>query len=162
MLAYARLGMRDFSMTDVSLKSILVDSQFEVIDDINKKKAEIRISEPLPVVRGHERTLVRLLANLISNAIKFVPPERKPEVDIEAERSGNCVRVSVRDNGIGIAPEHRERIFRMFERLHPQHQYPGTGIGLAIAKKAVQLHGGRIGVESEPGKGSTIWFEIPA
>ncbi|UCD56443.1 MAG: hypothetical protein JSV16_11475, partial [Candidatus Hydrogenedentota bacterium] len=161
MLTYARLGMQSFSKTEIPLKSVLVDSQFQLIEDIKKSGADIRISEPLPVIRGHERTLVQLMSNLLSNAIKFVPPGRKPGVCIEVKRSRDRVRVSVRDNGIGIAPEYREKIFRMFERLHSRDEYPGTGIGLAIAKKAVELHGGRIGVESEPGKGSTFWFEIP-
>ncbi|UCD58739.1 MAG: PAS domain S-box protein, partial [Candidatus Hydrogenedentota bacterium] len=161
MMTYARLGIQDFSKTEVSLKSVLNNSQFELIEDIKKRGADIRVLGPLPVVRGHERTLVRLMTNLISNAIKFVPPERRPEVCIGATRSGNRVRVSVQDNGIGIAPEYREKIFRMFERLHSRHEYPGTGVGLAIVKKAVELHGGKVGVESEHGKGSTFWFEIP-
>ena len=161
MMIYARLGIQDFSKNQISLKNVFNDSQFELIEDIKKRGASILVSESLPVVKGHERTLVRLLTNLLSNAIKFVPPERRPEVCIEAERSVSGVRVSVRDNGIGIAPEYREKIFNMFERLHSRHEYPGTGVGLAIVKKAAELHGGTVGVESEYGKGSTFWFEIP-
>jgi PAS domain S-box-containing protein len=161
MMTYARLGIQDFSKTDIPLKSIITDAQFPLLEDIVESGGEIHISDSLPVVRGHERTLVRLMANLLSNAIKFVPPDRAPKVHIEATRSENTVRVSVRDNGIGIDPEYREKIFRIFERLHSRHDYPGTGVGLAIVKKAAQLHGGTVGVESEEGKGSTFWFEIP-
>jgi len=161
MLTYASLGMVSFSKTEIPLKSIIIDAQFPLMEEINKRKAEVHVCESLPIVRGDERTLVRLMTNLLSNAIKFVPAERRPEVFIEAERSEKEVRVSVRDNGIGIAPQFREKIFRMFERLHSRDKYLGTGVGLAIAKKAVELHGGTIGVESEPDKGSTFWFKIP-
>jgi PAS domain S-box-containing protein len=161
MMTYARLGILDFSKTEVPLKSIIMDAQFPLIEEIRDKGGKIHVSDSLPIVRGHERTLVRLVANLLSNAIKFVPPDRTPQVYIEAARSADSVRVSVRDNGVGIDPEYQEKIFRIFERLHSKHEYPGTGIGLAIVKKAAQLHRGTVGVESEVNKGSTFWFEIP-
>ncbi len=161
MLTYARLGIHSISKVEVSLTSILNYCQFELIEEFKKSGADIRVPDLLPVIKGDERMLVRLMANLLSNAIKFVPAERNPQVDIEAAHLEGLVRVSVRDNGIGIPAESTERIFRMFERLHSQDKYPGTGVGLAIAKKIVDLHGGKIGVISEPGKGSTFWFEIP-
>jgi PAS domain S-box-containing protein len=162
MLTYARLGIESFSKTELPLKTVIVDAQLALIAEIGRRGAEIRISEPMPIIRGHHRTLTRLMVNLLSNAMKFVPVERSPEIYVDATVLEHCVRVSVRDNGIGIDPGSRERIFRMFERLHSQDRYAGTGIGLAIAKKAVELHDGRIGVESEPGTGSTFWFEIPS
>lgn len=161
MLTYARLGIHSLSKVDVSLNSVLNYCQFELIEEFKKSGADIHIPDQLPVVKGDERMLVRLMANLLSNAIKFVPAERNPQVNIEATRLEGVVRVSIQDNGIGIPPECAERIFRMFERLHSQDKYPGTGVGLAIAKKIVDLHGGKIGVESEPEKGSRFWFEIP-
>jgi PAS domain S-box-containing protein len=161
MLTYARLGLENLEKTDVPLKSVLNYCQFELIEDINAVNAEIKISDSLPTVKGDERMLVRLITNLLSNAIKFVPPDRRPLVEIDIKRVKGAIHFSVKDNGVGIAPEFRETVFGMFERLHSRDDYAGTGVGLAIAKKIVELHGGRIGVESEQGTGSTFWFEIP-
>src|SRR5204863_3007187 len=96
------------------------------------------------------------------NAVKFCAEGVTPEVTVWEEKKGDMVRVWVEDNGIGIAPEHRERIFRIFERLHDRDRYTGTGIGLAIVQKAITRMGGRVGVESEVGRGSRFWFELPA
>ena len=104
--------------------------------------------------------LGQVVGNLVSNAIKFVPNERQPRVQIRAEDTGDSVRLWVEDNGIGIAPEHRERIFRIFERLHGMETYPGTGIGLALVQKGVDRLGGRVGVESVEGAGSRFWIEL--
>jgi signal transduction histidine kinase len=112
-------------------------------------------------VIGHGPTLAQVLANLVANAIKFVPPERTPDVRIQAEPRDGRVRLWVEDNGIGIALEHHERIFRVFERLHRAAEYPGTGIGLAIVRKAMERMGGGSGLESEPGRGSRFWIELP-
>ena len=106
-------------------------------------------------------TVVDQLALTLANGIKFVPPDRTPEVRVRAERRDGLVRLWVEDNGIGIAPEHHERIFRVFERLHRSSDYPGTGIGLAIVRKAMERMGGSAGVESELGRGSRFWIELP-
>jgi len=100
------------------------------------------------------------MGNLITNAIRFVPPEVKPNINISAEVRDEVVRLWVEDNGIGIGPEHHERIFHIFERLHGIESYPGTGIGLAIVKKGIEKLGGKAGVESAPGKGSRFWVEL--
>jgi signal transduction histidine kinase len=105
---------------------------------------------------------VQALTNLLSNALKFVAPQATPHVRIGAERVGADVRVTVADNGIGIAPAAQGRVFNVFERLHSEEEYPGTGIGLAIVKKGVERMGGRVAVESAPGAGSTFSVELPA
>ena len=114
----------------------------------------------LPAVLGHRATLGQVMGNLVSNAIKFVAPGVRPRVRIRAEESGDFFRLWVEDNGIGVALEHQERIFRIFERLHGVETYPGTGIGLAIVQKGVERLGGRVGLESAPGEGSRFWIEL--
>ena len=100
--------------------------------------------------------------NLIGNAIKYRSPERPPEIGISAEREGRCWRFAVEDNGIGIEEQYFDRIFVIFQRLHTREEYEGTGIGLAVVRKIVDLHSGRIWVESVPGEGSTFVFTLPA
>ena len=102
-----------------------------------------------------------MLVNLVSNGIKFVDAGVKPRVRIWSEEDNGWVRLSIQDNGIGIAREHQQRIFRVFERLHSMEQYHGTGIGLANVSKAAERMGGRVGVESQPQQGSRFWVELP-
>jgi light-regulated signal transduction histidine kinase (bacteriophytochrome) len=104
---------------------------------------------------------VQVFQNLIGNAVKFSQPDVRPVVKISAERSGAAWAFSVADNGIGIERKYFDRIFQMFQRLHTRQEYAGTGIGLALCKKIVERHGGRIHVESTPGQGTTFSFVIP-
>jgi signal transduction histidine kinase len=112
------------------------------------------------MVLGHRATLVHVLAHLITNALKIAREGERPEIKIFAQDREPWIRLVVEDHGIGIPDEHRERIFGMFERLHGSDVYPGTGVGLAIVRKAIESLGGRSGVEPEPGKGSVFWFEL--
>ncbi|NRF67729.1 response regulator [Aquincola sp. S2] len=117
-------------------------------------------TDTLPIVQGDPTQLLQLFQNLIANAIKF-RGELAPQVHVGAQATEEGWHFSVSDNGIGIAPEHFERIFVLFQRLHGRNQYPGTGIGLALCKRIVERHGGHIWVESAPGRGSTFRFTLP-
>jgi two-component system, chemotaxis family, sensor kinase Cph1 len=126
---------------------------------ITENEATVTIA-PLPTVFGDRVQLGQLFQNLIGNAIKYRGAD-PPQVTLAATREGDCWHFTVRDNGIGIAPEYAERIFVIFQRLHTQAEYSGTGIGLAICRKIVERHGGRIWVESTPGHGATFHFPLP-
>jgi signal transduction histidine kinase len=111
-------------------------------------------------VMGHAAALTQCVANLLSNAVKFVEPGTRPHLKITAETRGNETRFSVQDNGIGIDRAYLSRIWGVFERASTDQQYEGTGIGLSIVRKAIERMGGTVGVESEPGRGSTFWFQL--
>jgi chemotaxis family two-component system sensor kinase Cph1 len=117
--------------------------------------------DPLPTVRSNAGQLGQVFQNLIGNALKF-RGAAPPRVHISARREGAQWVLSVRDNGIGLDPQHSTRIFQVFQRLHTQDEYPGTGIGLTVCQKIVECHGGQIWVESEPGNGATFHFTLPA
>jgi len=121
----------------------------------------IKIETPLPRVLVPEALLSQCLSNLLTNAVKFQREGVKPEVRVRAETHANDVRIWVEDNGIGIAPQYHDRIFGVFERIPGKTPYEGTGIGLAIVRKAAERMGGKVGVVSETGKGSRFWVELP-
>jgi signal transduction histidine kinase len=120
----------------------------------------IRIVEPMPKVLGNEAALTQCLSNLLGNAVKFVAPGTRPRVCVWAEARGATVRLWVSDNGIGIPGVAQERVFNLFERLHPE--FEGSGVGLTVVRKAVEKMGGKVGLESEPGRGSRFWLELKA
>ncbi len=123
--------------------------------------AEVTVRGTLPAVKAQATLLAECLGNLLSNAVKFVPPGTQPRVEVYGERLGGKVRLWVRDNGIGIEKTAQERIFGLFERGHRAEQYGGTGVGLAVVRRAAARMGGSVGLESEPGRGSRFWIELP-
>jgi len=161
LLEYSRLSRSEVKLKPVDLTSVVERVVMNLEGEIKEVDALIRLDAPLPVVLGHSATLEQVVENLITNAIKFVPPEVKPHIHLWAEEGDTVVRLWVEDNGISIAPEHHERIFRIFERLHGIERYPGTGIGLATVKKGLEKMSGTVGVESVPDKGSRFWIELP-
>jgi|SRR3990172_4031567 len=159
LLAFSRVGTRGRSPQAVDSGAALTDALQNLKMTIEGEKA-IVIFDDLPVVMADKDQLTQVFQNLISNAIKF-KGKRRPSISINAQISSGFAEFKVVDNGIGIDPKHAERIFVIFQRLHPREKYEGTGIGLAICKKIVERHGGRIWVESELGKGSTFHFTFP-
>lgn len=160
LLTYSRVSSKDavFKTTDCS--SVVAQALSNLHAAIEESGAEVTCNS-MPVIMGDFSQLSRLFQNLIGNAIKF-RGEGKPKIHISAEKKGGEWLFSVRDNGIGIDKKYSDRIFVIFQRLHTRGEYEGTGIGLAICKKIVERHGGRIWVESEAGKGSTFYFTLPA
>lgn len=123
---------------------------------------DIEILRPLGSMLAHPPALQAAVMNLLSNAMKFVQPGKQPKIIVRSERMGDQLRLWVEDNGIGLASEHAERIFKPFQRLHGSESYPGTGIGLAIVRRVAERMGGSSGVMSEPGKGARFWIEMKA
>jgi signal transduction histidine kinase len=158
LLTYSRVGTQAKGLKPTDCENVLKHSLDNLKIAIEENEAVIT-HDPLPTVMGDHLQLGQLFQNLIGNAIKF-RGEEPPRIHISASRNGSGWTFSVRDNGIGIAPEYVERIFVIFQRLHNREEYPGTGIGLAICKKIVERHGGDIWVESEVGKGTTFYFTL--
>ncbi|MBI2882764.1 MAG: GHKL domain-containing protein [Candidatus Methylomirabilis oxyfera] len=160
LLSYSRIHTKGKPFEEVDCEEILGEARANLQLAIEKSGALVT-NDSLPAVMGEASQLMRLFQNLIDNAIKFAG-EEAPRVHIAAEKKGAEWLFSVRDNGIGVEPQYHERIFVIFQRLHGREEYPGTGIGLAICRRIVERHGGRIWVESEPGQGSTFYFTIPS
>jgi signal transduction histidine kinase len=158
LLSFSRVGTQGKPLVPVKADAV-VDAVLKSLKRGIEESGAVITRDPLPVVLADELQLSQLMQNLIGNAIKF-RREAAPKVHIGAERTATGWNISVRDNGIGVAPEHSERIFVIFQRLHTKTQYPGTGIGLAICKKIAERHGGRIWLEPTPGGGSTFTFSI--
>ena len=159
LLDYSRVGSTDKSFQPTDCLSVLDKAVFNLQIALKESGAVIT-RDDLPTVMADSSQLIRLFQNLISNAIKFRGKEA-PRIHISAKEKEDEWIFSFKDNGIGIDPKFSDQIFVMFQRLHTKKEYPGTGIGLATCKKIIERHGGRIWVESEPGKGSTFFFSIP-
>lgn len=160
LLTLSRVSTRNTAFSRVDAK-LALDKALANLRLVIGETGTTIICGSLPALNADGSQLAQLFQNLIGNAIKF-RGSNPPRVEIGAEQQNEEWVFHVRDNGIGIAPEYFERIFLMFQRLHTKKEYPGTGIGLTICKKIAERHGGRIWIESEPGKGTTFYFTIPA
>ncbi|MFG3713201.1 ATP-binding protein [Micromonospora sp. NPDC047730] len=161
LLAFSRIGRLTTGFTEVDMNKVMGDVAGQTEAARQYADAELTWGE-LPVIRGEEPLLTNLLANLVSNSIKFRRPDVPPKVHVSARLVGDEWEISCQDNGIGIEPEFADKIFVIFQRLHAKDAYPGTGIGLAIVKKIVEYHGGRVWVDTGTEEGTAIRFTLPA
>ncbi len=158
LLSYSRVSTQQKQFADVNINDIVKSVSMSLKPSIEKTQTSLTVDE-LPVVQADETQMRQLFQNLIGNAIKF-KSDRKPEIKISARKKDKQYIFSVEDNGIGIAKEYETKIFQLFQRLHDRGKYPGTGIGLAICKKIVELHGGKIWIEENEQKGTTFCFTL--
>jgi signal transduction histidine kinase len=161
LLLYSRISHATLRLERVDMRRVIADAIAQL--DVSSQQAPECIirQEPFHPVVAHHSTLVQMVGNLLSNALKFVAPGVRPRVRIRMEPRLNLARLWIEDIGIGIAPEFHARVFRIFERLHGVEAYPGTGVGLAIVRKGAERMGGSVGLESQPKKGSRFWIELP-
>jgi PAS domain S-box-containing protein len=160
LLALARVGRSGDQMTDVDCGKVMRQVRRDMATVLEDVGAELVVVGDLPVVRAHQGLITQLVVNLVGNSVKFHGP-RPPRVEVSASREEGEWRFAVKDNGIGIESQYASRVFDVFERLHTRSEYPGTGIGLALCRKIVELHRGRIWFESQPGAGTTFYWTIP-
>ncbi len=160
-LAYTRVSRVEMSVGTVALEHLVSDVLRSYIGEFHPTP-QITVQKPLLNVVAHEPSLLQCLSNLISNAFKFVAPDTVPQVRVWTQRVPEGVRIWIEDNGIGIQPDQKAKIFNMFERAPEASKYPGTGVGLAIVKKAIHRMHGDVGFESVPGKGSQFWIQLPS
>ncbi|MBI4314216.1 MAG: PAS domain S-box protein [Candidatus Omnitrophica bacterium] len=160
LLLYSRVGRGEMTKEPISMDAV-VSQVLSTLEIRIRETQAVVTKDPLPTVPVNRSQIEQLMQNLIGNAVKY-HGEAAPRIHVSAQRRGTHWVFSVRDNGIGIDPQHYDRVFVIFQRLHTRTQYEGTGIGLAICKKIVERHGGKIWVESKPGEGSTFLFTVPA
>ncbi|MCB4791522.1 MAG: HAMP domain-containing protein [Elusimicrobia bacterium] len=159
LLAYSRIGRGEKTYVEIDTESVL-ERVLEIMAKTIQESKAVITHDKLPVVFGNESNFIQLFQNLIGNAIKF-RGEDSPQIHVAAKKEPGEWLFSVKDNGIGIEPQYKDRIFLIFQRLHGRDKYPGTGIGLSICKKIVETEGGRIWLDSEQGKGTTFYFTVP-
>ncbi len=162
LLAYSRLGRSSIRPKSVALAELLSEIRVSVIDPLlSEVHGVLTVAEDLPTVWGDRGLLGQIFTNLLENAIKYHQQSRPLAIAVDFQMEGDEVVVRVQDNGIGIAPQYQEKVFTIFQRLHSEEAYPGTGIGLATVKKAVELLNGAVWVDSQPGQGSTFFVKLP-
>jgi light-regulated signal transduction histidine kinase (bacteriophytochrome) len=159
-LAFSRVGREKIKVEKVDCNEIMHEMLTEFESIIGEKQARVTYGD-LPVLDTSPTLMRVLLQNMIGNALKFQAGNQPPEIDIRAERQDDLWKFFVRDNGIGIDPAFRDRLFTIFQRFHRKEEYPGTGIGLSTCRKFIQLCGGDIGFESTPGQGTLFFFTLP-
>ncbi|HYV26265.1 MAG TPA: PAS domain S-box protein, partial [Candidatus Eisenbacteria bacterium] len=162
LLQFGRLNTAELPASTVQLDEIISKVLVPLDEEIKTKQARVKLKSPLIPVRANPVMVEQVLVNLIGNALKFVPPKAAPKIELWTEAHDSMVRLYVKDNGIGIKPNHMNKLFQPFVRLVNGTEFPGTGIGLAIVRKGVERMGGKVGVESELGKGSCFWIDLPA
>jgi signal transduction histidine kinase len=160
LLSYSRVSRREIQLHPVSLDK-LVREVIQQYPDLRPECVDIEVDGILPEVIAHEPSLTQVVSNLLSNAVKFVASNGRPRIRISCDQRDTVARLWIQDNGIGIKPELQARLFSMLERLHPEQNFEGTGIGLAIVRKAIERMNGAVGVESDGVSGSRFWFELP-
>lgn len=160
-LAYSRLSRQEVPLETVDLAQVVDLVLWNMSKEILERRAKVTVKPPLPRILGHAAMMEQVVTNLVSNGIKFSRPGVDPEVTIRAEPRDGAVRLWIEDNGIGIRPEYQDRVFGLFQRLNPAESFAGTGVGLAIVRRAVERMGGRSGLESTPDQGSRFWVELP-
>jgi PAS domain S-box-containing protein len=160
LLEYSRVGTSKKEFSQVNMNEAVNRALRSLRSSVRESGAKIDVHE-LPAIRGDMSQMIQLFQNLIANALKF-RGSSKPRIEVSAITYGDDLVFSIKDNGIGIDLKYQDRLFMMFSRLHTRDEYPGTGIGLAISKKIVERHGGRIWFESEVGKGTTFYFTLPS
>ncbi|HLP53281.1 MAG TPA: ATP-binding protein, partial [Chitinophagales bacterium] len=159
LLAYSRITRTEIKHIPVNTRELLAEVLKGIEMEIKEKNASVVSTELLPVT-SDKNLLMLVFQNLVLNGIKY-NKSAQPTVKISCERKGKEVHFCFEDNGIGIKPEHQQRIFEPFHRLHTKHEYPGTGLGLSICKKIIERVGGRLWLQSEPGVGSKFCFSLP-
>jgi PAS domain S-box-containing protein len=162
LLKYGRLSHEAVELVPVDTRQTVETVLQTLAEEVQQRRARVRFGQELPQVMANERLLEQALTNLLTNALTYVPPDREPEIVISGESEGGKAVLRVQDNGIGIPPEHIDRVFEPFIRLPNPINAPGTGMGLAIAKKAAERLNGAVGADSTPGKGSCFWLELQA
>jgi signal transduction histidine kinase len=160
LLAFSRVGRTADGFEPVDMNAVAKAAVAQLEAMRAEVDGSVELGE-LPVVLGDRALLRQLLINLVGNALKFGRSDVPPQVRVQAIKDGEDWQLEVVDNGIGIEPEYADKVFVIFQRLHNRDSYPGTGIGLALAKKIVEFHGGRIGIVPTDGPGTTIRFSLP-
>lgn len=161
LLQYVKVGTIESPITDVPLEDMVLIASSNLRTDIERTGAVISTSGSLPEVKAHRDYILHMFEHLFDNAIKYNQSE-KPTVEVFIEEKDGEKVIAVRDNGIGISPDHQQKVFELFLRLHSRSEYPGSGIGLSTCEKIAQFYGGRAWVESKPGNGTTVFISIPS
>jgi signal transduction histidine kinase len=162
LLAYTRIGRLDTAPEPVSLDRLVGQAVADVGEDIERGGGAVRVQPLLGDVLGHRETLRLIIVNLLSNALKFVPRDRRPDIHVSAERRDGRIFLRVRDNGIGVVAADQQRIFQPFERLHARQVYAGSGLGLALVARGIERMNGSYGISSDGRTGSEFWIALPA
>jgi signal transduction histidine kinase len=162
LLRLTRLSYTPFPLSEIDAARLIADAIAQKEAEIREKGARVEVTGPIPRIMGNDVLFGFAFSEILSNALKFVAPGVPPRVSIRAELRDRHVRVTIQDNGIGISPEYHGRIFGIFEQLEKPENFPGLGIGLAVARKALERMEGTIGVVSRSEGGSDFWMELPA